>query len=204
MLWHPPGAGDEETGCRWRKRCHSRDARLPPGSSPVALDAPGGRSEDGSPGSRPIGQRHMCRPACIGTRTPTGPTRQQQQTPQLFDPWLGRRERVTAATSTGSGWCPGIRPPGCSGTHGGTAGGCPAECAAVRSRTAAGRRNRRRSARAGVPGRRHTGRGHAYRRNRCPRAGVMRSGVRPRSFQRWIAPTAPGGPSASHRRVRPP
>ncbi len=63
------------------------------GSSRIALEAPAARWEDGLPGSRPIGQRHMCRPACVGTRTPTEPRRQQQQTPHLFDPWSRRRDR---------------------------------------------------------------------------------------------------------------
>jgi hypothetical protein len=64
-----------------------------PGSSRIALEAPGARWEDGLPGSRPIGQRLMCRPVCVGTRTPNGPRRQRQLAPRRFDPWSWRRDR---------------------------------------------------------------------------------------------------------------
>ena len=64
--------------------------------------------------------------------------------------------RAAAATDTAPGWCPGIRPPGCSGSGGGSRPGHPAGCAEFPSCAGSGRRNPRRSGFAAGPDRRHT------------------------------------------------
>ncbi len=46
-----------------------------------------------------------------------------------------------AARGTGRHWCPGTRPPGCSGSGGGTPPGCPAGPGAGSGCAAGGRRS---------------------------------------------------------------